>query len=66
MPPRDDCLGPGSPRPEGRKTPPSYLWEVKKPSERKGAWDSYKPLASTPADQAFRPMDQGACPLVKS
>ncbi len=66
MPTQDDCFGAGSIRPDGRKIHPSYLWEVKKPSESKGAWDYYKPLASTPADQAFRPMDQGACPLVKS
>ena len=66
MPTQDDCFGTGLIRADGRKIHPSYLWEVKKPSESKGAWDYYKPLAETPADQAFRPMDQGACPLVKA
>ena len=66
MPTDDDCFGPGSIRADGRKLHPAYLWEVKKPSESKGAWDYYKPLATTPADQAFRPIEKGACPLVKS
>jgi branched-chain amino acid transport system substrate-binding protein len=66
MPTDDDCFGPGSIRQDGRKIHPAYLWEVKKPSESKGAWDYYKLVASTPADQAFRPLDKGGCPLVKA
>jgi branched-chain amino acid transport system substrate-binding protein len=66
IPTDDDCFGPGSIRADGRKLHPAYLWEVKKPAESKGPWDYYKPLATTPADQAFRPLDKGGCPLVKS
>jgi branched-chain amino acid transport system substrate-binding protein len=66
MPTDDDCFGPGSIRVDGRKIHPSYLWEVKKPSESKGPWDYYKAVASTPADKAFRPLDKGGCPLVKA
>jgi len=66
MPTDDDCFGPGSIRIDGRKIHPSYLWEVKKPSESKAPWDYYKPLASTPADQAFRPLNEGGCALVKA
>ena len=66
MPTDDDCFGPGRIRADGRKIHPSYLWEVKKPSESKGPWDYYKLLATTPADEAFRPMDKGGCALVKS
>ncbi len=66
IPTMDDCFGPGSIRVDGRKLHPSYLWEVKKPSESKGPWDYYKPLATTPADQAFRPLDKGGCSLVKA
>ncbi len=62
----DDCFGPGSIRADGRVLHPAYLWEVKKPSESKGPWDYYKPLATTPADEAFRPLDKGGCVLVKS
>src|SRR5688572_9875686 len=64
--PTDDPLfGKGSIRPDGRKIHPAYLFEVKKPSESKGAWDYYKQRAVIPAEQAFRPVDQGDCPLVK-
>jgi branched-chain amino acid transport system substrate-binding protein len=62
----DDCFGAGLIRVDGRKIHPSYLWEVKQPSESKGPWDYYKLLATTPADQAFRPLDKGSCPLVKT
>lgn len=65
-PTEDDCFGAGSIRPDGRKIHPAYLWEVKKPSESRGAWDYYKLIASTPADQAFRPLDKGGCPLAKA
>jgi branched-chain amino acid transport system substrate-binding protein len=39
--------------------------EVKKPAESSGPWDLYKIRSTIPADQAFRPMNQGECPLVK-
>jgi len=52
-------------REDGRKIHPMYLFEVKKPEESKGAWDYYKQLATIPADEAWRPLDQGECPLVK-
>jgi branched-chain amino acid transport system substrate-binding protein len=66
MPTEDDCFGKGSIRADGRVIHPSYLWEVKKPSESKYPWDYYKPVSSLPGDQAFRPIDQGGCPLVKA
>ena len=66
MPTDDDCFGPGRIREDGRKLHPSYLWEVKTPKESKGPYDYYKPVASTPADEAFRPLDEGGCKLVKS
>jgi branched-chain amino acid transport system substrate-binding protein len=39
--------------------------EVKKPSESKGPYDYYKVRATIPADKAFRPVNEGDCPLVK-
>ena len=66
MPTDDDCFGPGSIRADGRKLHPSYLWRVKTPAESKGPWDYYKAVATTPADQAFRPLGAGGCNLVKS
>jgi len=65
MPTDDPLFGKGVIRADGRKTHPAYLLEVKKPSESKGPWDYYKVRATIPADQAFRPIDQGNCPLVK-
>jgi len=64
--PTDDPLfGKGTIRPDGRKVHPAYLFEVKKPTESKGAWDYYKLRATIPTEQAFRPVDQGEGPLVK-
>ncbi|WP_424814824.1 ABC transporter substrate-binding protein [Roseococcus sp. YIM B11640] len=65
MPTDDDAFGPGSIRADGRKIHPSYLFEVKAPGESRGAWDYYKLLSTTPADQAFRPIAQGGCALVR-
>jgi len=63
--PTDDVLfGKGTIRADGRKIHPAYLFEVKKPSESKYPFDYYKLRATIPADQAFRPIDQGDCPLV--
>ncbi len=62
----DDAFGAGTIRADGRKLHPSYLWEVKTPAESKGPWDYYKPISTTPADQAFRPIDKGGCALVRA
>ena len=66
MPTDDDCFGAGSVRADGRKIHPAYLFEVKTPAESKGAWDYYKLLQTTPIDEAFRPVAEGGCPLVRS
>jgi branched-chain amino acid transport system substrate-binding protein len=66
MPTDDDCFGKGLIRVDGRKIHPSYLWKIKKPSESKGPWDYYTPVSSTPAEEAFRPLSAGGCPLVKA
>jgi branched-chain amino acid transport system substrate-binding protein len=64
MPTDDKLFGKGEVRKDGRKIHPMYLFEVKKPSESKGPWDYYKVRATIPADQAFRPLKEGGCPLV--
>ena len=66
MPTDDDCFGAGTIRQDGRKMHPSYLFQVKKPSESKFPWDYYKTLATTPAEQAFRPLKDGGCSLVST
>jgi branched-chain amino acid transport system substrate-binding protein len=65
MPTDDVLFGKGSIRVDGRVIHPAYLFEVKKPSESKGPYDYYKLRATIPADQAFRPLNEGGCPLVK-
>ena len=65
MPMEDDIYGgQASIRADGRAISPAYLFEVKKPEESKGDWDYYKLLQTVPADQAWRPLNEGGCPLV--
>lgn len=65
MPTDDILFGKGMIRVDGRKIHPSYLFRVKKPEESKGEWDLYNLVATIPAEQSFRPLDQGGCSLVK-
>jgi len=65
MPVKDAFTDNGVLREDGRMVHSMYLFQVKKPEESKGPWDYYKLLAEVPADQAFRPLKDGGCPLVK-
>src|SRR5436190_5226705 len=65
LPTDDPLFGKGTVRADGRKLHPAYLVEVKKPSESKGPYDYYKIRATIPADQAFRPLNEGGCSFVK-
>ena len=65
MPTDDPLFGKGTIRADGRKIHPMYLFQVKGPEESKGPRDYYKLRATIPADEAFRPIDEGNCPLVK-
>ena len=60
----DPVFGKSYIRADGRNMHDMYLFEVKKPSESKGPWDYYNLISTIPAEQAFRPMDQGNCPMV--
>jgi branched-chain amino acid transport system substrate-binding protein len=66
MPTDDPLFGKGTIRVDGRKIHDMYLFEVKAPNESKGPWDYYKLVRTIPAAEAFRPLDKGNCPLVKS
>ncbi len=55
----------GKLRIDGRVLRDLYLFQVKTPEESKGPWDYYKQLAVIPADDAFRPLSEDNCPLVK-
>ncbi|QAU33257.1 ABC transporter substrate-binding protein [Janthinobacterium sp. 17J80-10] len=65
MPTDDPLFGKGEIRIDGRKIHPMYLFEVKRPEESKGPFDYYKMIATIPADEAFRPLAEGGCSLVK-
>ncbi len=65
MPTDDRLFGKGTIRPDGRKVHDMFLFEVKKPQESKAAWDYYKLVSTIPAAEAFRPISEGKCPLVK-
>jgi branched-chain amino acid transport system substrate-binding protein len=64
LPTDDPLFGKGTIRADGRKLHPAYLFEVKKPSDSKHPGDFYKLRATIPADEAFRPLNEGNCPLV--
>jgi branched-chain amino acid transport system substrate-binding protein len=64
MPTDDPLFGKGTIRKDGRKIHDLYLFEVKKPAESKGPWDYYKLITKISGDEAFRPMNEGGCPLV--
>jgi branched-chain amino acid transport system substrate-binding protein len=64
IPTDDPIFGKGRIRQDGRKIHPMYLFEVKKPSESKYPWDYYTLRATTPAEEAFRPMTAASCKMV--
>ncbi|MGO9358429.1 MAG: ABC transporter substrate-binding protein [Xanthobacteraceae bacterium] len=62
---KDKLFGDLAIRQDGRVTHPMYLFEVKKPEESKYPYDYYKLVATIPAEQAFRPIAEGGCPMIK-
>jgi branched-chain amino acid transport system substrate-binding protein len=66
LPTDDPLFGKGTVRVDGRTIHPAYLFEVKSPDESKYPGDDYKLRATIPADEAFRPLKDGNCPLVAS
>lgn len=65
IPIEDPVMRNASIRPDGRVIHDMYLYEVKKPSESKGEWDLSKLVATIPAKDAFQPLSESTCPLVK-
>jgi branched-chain amino acid transport system substrate-binding protein len=66
LPTDDDAFGPGLVRADGRKIHPTYLFQAKAPSESRGAWDYLNTVATTPAEQAFRPIADGGCAFLRT
>jgi branched-chain amino acid transport system substrate-binding protein len=65
MPVNDFYAKNGRVRLDGRMVHDMYFVQVKTPAESTEPWDYYKVLETIPGDQAFRPLDQGGCPMVK-
>jgi branched-chain amino acid transport system substrate-binding protein len=65
IPTDDPLFGKGEIQPNGRTIHSAYLFEVKKPSESKGPWDFYKLIGTVPGDQAFTPLSESKCALLK-
>jgi branched-chain amino acid transport system substrate-binding protein len=63
-PTSDPLFGEGEIRADGRHVHDMYLFRVKAPDQSQGPWDYYELVATIPAAEAFRPLDQGECPLV--
>ena len=64
MPTQDPLFGEGDVRQDGRHVHDMYLFRVKSPDQSQGPWDYYELLATIPAEEAFRPLNEGNCPLV--
>jgi branched-chain amino acid transport system substrate-binding protein len=65
LPISDPVMRNASIRPDGRVVHDMYLFQVKAPAESKGAWDYYRTVSTIPAQAAFKPLADSACPLVK-
>jgi branched-chain amino acid transport system substrate-binding protein len=61
----DPLFGKGEIQPNGRKIHDAYLFEVKAPSDSKSTWDFYKLVGTVPGDQAFTPLSESKCALLK-
>jgi branched-chain amino acid transport system substrate-binding protein len=64
LPINDFMTKDGSIRADGRVIRDMYLMQAKTPEESKGEWDLVKMVATVPGKEAFRPLDEGGCPLV--
>jgi branched-chain amino acid transport system substrate-binding protein len=65
LPINDFMTKDGRIREDGRVIRDMYLMQVKTPEESRAEWDLAKIVATIPGEQAFRPLSEGGCPLVK-
>ena len=64
IPSNDPLFGKGRVREDGRHIHNMYLFQIKTPAESKREWDYFKLMQTIPAEEAFRPLSEGGCPLV--
>jgi len=65
MPVNDMFAKNGKIREDGLHVHDVFLFQVKQPGDSKGPWDYYAVVQTVPGDQAFAPLSQSRCPLVK-
>lgn len=65
MPVVDFMTDRGVLRADGRLLRDIYLFQAKRPEEQKGEWDLLRRVATVPAAEAFRPLSESDCPLVR-
>ena len=66
MPTDDDCFGHASIRADGRFLADTHLFQVNTPAESKTPWDIFKLISSTPGAEAYRPLSESTCAMLKS
>jgi len=66
MPTDDDAFGSASIREDGQMVVPVHLFQVKAPEESRAPGDLLKPVATVPAGEAFRPLSEGGCPMIRT
>jgi branched-chain amino acid transport system substrate-binding protein len=64
MPVNDFMTSNGKIREDGRLVRDMYLFKVKSPEQSKYRFDYYQLLATIPGNEAFRPQEEGGCPLL--
>ncbi|MBE0692356.1 MAG: ABC transporter substrate-binding protein [Aquamicrobium sp.] len=65
MPVNDFFATNGVIREDGRMVHDMYVYQVKTPEESTGEWDVYKLVSVIPGEEAYRPLSESQCPLVK-
>jgi branched-chain amino acid transport system substrate-binding protein len=63
MPFQDPLFSNSKIRADGRVIHDLYLARVKTPAQSRGPWDYYEIVSTLPADEAFRPIQQGGCAM---
>lgn len=65
LPTEDSIFGRGVIRADGRRVSPVYVFNVKSPAESRGRYDVYRLEREVPIEEAYRPVEQGGCPLLR-
>jgi branched-chain amino acid transport system substrate-binding protein len=65
LPTEDSIFGRGSIRADGRRVSPVYVFNVKSPAASRGRYDVYTLEREVPTEEAYRPIEQGGCPLLR-